>query len=94
MLELLASRGANLNSRTHAGVTLAHIAARGGDADCLAVLCERGADVDAVNQSGNTPIMFAALTGSIDVSFVFAALFFCLLCMYVCVSFNVFLCLG
>lgn len=70
MLGLLASKGANLNFSTHAGVTLAHIAARAGDSDCLEVLCERGADVDVVNQSGNTPIMFAALAGSIDVSFV------------------------
>lgn len=67
MLHLLASKGANLNFSTHAGVTLAHIAARAGDSECLEVLCERGADVDVVNQSGTTPIMFAALAGAIDV---------------------------
>lgn len=70
MLGLLARKGANLNVGTDTGATLAHIAARDGDSDCLKVLCERGADVDAVNQLGNTPIMFAAMAGDVDVSFV------------------------
>ena len=78
MLDLLASKGANLNFSTRTGVTLAHIAARGGDSNCLAVLCERGADVDAANQSGNTPIMFAALAGALDVSSCVCAVCVCM----------------
>ena len=70
ILDLLARKGANLNARTSTGVTLAHVTARDGHSGCLRVLCERGADVDAVNQLGNTPIMFAAMAGDVDVSFV------------------------
>lgn len=69
MLDLLARKGADLNARTNTGANLAHIAARDGESGCLKVLCERGADVDAVNQLGNTPAMFAAMAGDVDVSF-------------------------
>lgn len=68
VLDLLASKGADLNARTGAGATLAHVAARDGNSGCLKVLCERGADVDVPNQLGNTPIMFAAMVGDVDVS--------------------------
>lgn len=76
MLDLLARKGADLNVRTNTGATLAHIAARDGDSGCLAVLCERGADVDSVNQLGNTPTMFAAMVGDVNVSFVTFSIFF------------------
>ena len=68
LLDLLASRGADLNKSSETGTTLAHIAALNDDSGCLKVLCERGADVDAVDQYGNTPIMFAAMTGGVHVS--------------------------
>lgn len=70
MLELLASRGANLDIQTQMGVTLAHIASSSGSGGpgCLRVLCEYGADVDAVSQAGNTPIMFATVANDLEVS--------------------------
>lgn len=71
MLDLLASKGADLNARTNTGTTLAHAAARNGNSCCLKVLCERGADVDVVNHLGNTPTMFAAMAGDVNVSFLF-----------------------
>lgn len=67
MLELLASKGANLDTQTNTGATLAHIAARYGGADCLRVLCERGVDVDAVNQAGNTPLIFTTVVNDVEV---------------------------
>ena len=68
VLDLLASKGADLDARMSTGTTLAHVAARDGDSGCLKVLCERGADVDVPNQLGNTPIMFAAVVGDVNVS--------------------------
>lgn len=70
MLELLASKGADLNMHTSTGTTLTHLAARDCNYSCLEVLCERGADVDVVNQLGNTPIMFAAMGGDLKVRLV------------------------
>lgn len=69
ILDVLAQKGADLNERTSTEATLAHVAARDGHSGCLKVLCDWGADVDAVNQLGNTPIMFAAMAGDVDVSF-------------------------
>lgn len=69
MLELLASKGADLNMRAATGTTLTHIATRDCNYSCLEVLCEQGADVDVVNQLGNTPIMFAAMAGDVQVRY-------------------------
>lgn len=68
ILNCLAVRGANLNLQTQTGATLAHIAARDGASGCLKVLCEHeGVRVDVVNQAGNTPVMFAAMTNDLEV---------------------------
>lgn len=66
-LDMLASTGANLDTRTQTGATLAHIAARDGRSSCLKVLCDAGADIDVVNQFGNTPVMLAALANDLEV---------------------------
>lgn len=54
--------------QTQTGATLAHIAARDGTSGCLKVLCEHeSAGVDVVNQAGNTPVMFSAMTNDLEV---------------------------
>lgn len=68
MLDLLASKGASLAVNTRTGATLAHIAACDGASGCLRVLCDhKHASVDAMNQAGNTPVMFAAMVGDLEV---------------------------
>lgn len=70
VLDILVSKGANPNARTQTGTTLAHIAARDGKSSCLKVLCDTDADIDAVNQFGNTPVMLAVMANDVKVTII------------------------
>lgn len=61
-MNLLAERGANLNTKTNDGGTLLHIAASNPRAGQLRWLIERGADVNARNQAGARPLDVAIKT--------------------------------
>jgi len=51
--------GGEVNWTTEGGMTLLHFAAMKGNADMAAFLLERGADVNAVNKSNETPLLWA-----------------------------------
>lgn len=50
----------DFNARDHAGDTPMHIAARNGTRDVLDWLAQRGGNLDATNQAGETPRLLAA----------------------------------
>ena len=61
---MLLEHGAHLNARNQDGGTPLHDAALGGSADVIALLLDRGAQIDTRDlQSGATPLMVAASLG-------------------------------
>src|ERR1035437_2457514 len=65
MVELLLSRGANVNSKDSHGKTALHIAAEKEFPTVAEVLLANKADVNAQDNSGNTPLFSAANNGSL-----------------------------
>jgi ankyrin repeat protein len=61
IVDLLISRGANVNARDVLGGTALMMAARGGRGDIVRVLIKAGADVNAKDNEGRT-----ALSGAVD----------------------------
>lgn len=45
-----------------------HLAARWGDAKIVEILLASGADLNAVDEAGNTPLMYAAGKGHVEVT--------------------------
>jgi ankyrin repeat protein len=60
MARLLMSNGADLTTHGYLGRSLLHTATRAGSADTVLRLIERGADVNAVDVHGVTPLDLAA----------------------------------
>jgi len=67
LIKLLLAAGANPNSQ-RSGETVLHIAARSGCLDCVKVLVEAGADVNAKTKQGQTPIHLAKRGGKHEVA--------------------------
>jgi ankyrin repeat protein len=65
MVELLLSRGANVNSKDSHGKTALHIAAEKEFPTVAEVLLANKADANAQDNSGNTPLFSAANNGSL-----------------------------
>ena len=63
MIQVLASRGADVNAKEKAGVTALMAAASSGRVDALRVLLDKGADVNAVDLQGTSALMAAAFGG-------------------------------
>jgi ankyrin repeat protein len=60
VLSLLLDKGADPNRRLHGGCTVAHEAARWGNAPALRVLAAGTADTNAVDDCGRTPLFLAS----------------------------------
>ena len=55
----LIDQGADVNARNHKGLTALHCAAKAGFTDIVALLLAHGAEVDAVDAAGETPLAAA-----------------------------------
>lgn len=55
-----------INSKNLSGWTALHQAARGRDASYIKFLIERGADVNAKDEAGDTPLIIAMIYGTKD----------------------------
>jgi ankyrin repeat protein len=68
-LQLLLAAGANPNETNHRGDTALHWAVwRGREAGSIAVLLDRGADINAQREDGRTAYAMAVLSGQTDVA--------------------------
>ena len=62
----LIQQGADVNlGNLHDGITPLHDAAREGDRDVVAFVLQKGAQVDSMSDKGTTPLMRAAVGGSV-----------------------------
>jgi ankyrin repeat protein len=61
---VLLDYGASLDDRERYGLTALHYAVRGGKLPLIRLLLERGADVDAMDDDGLTPLLHLAKTRS------------------------------
>jgi ankyrin repeat protein len=59
IIDLLVSRGADINSRTKTGTTPLHTAVLYGQLQAVEYLAAKGADVNAQSASGTTPLRLA-----------------------------------
>ncbi|EAY21101.1 hypothetical protein TVAG_282710 [Trichomonas vaginalis G3] len=59
LIELLLSNGADVNAKSHTGMTPLHIAAQGGKNELFEILVSNGADIHALNKDKKTPIDLA-----------------------------------
>ena len=59
IIDLLVSRGADINSRTNTGTTPLHTAVLYGQLQAVEYLAAKGADVNAQSASGTTPLRLA-----------------------------------
>ncbi|MBU0717999.1 MAG: ankyrin repeat domain-containing protein [Planctomycetes bacterium] len=69
VMELLLAGGADVNARTAITTneqTPLHLAAKSGDKDRVAILIEHGADVNALDVAGSTPIHMACLARPLE----------------------------
>ena len=64
-VELLLSKGADVNASERSGWTALNSAARLGHETCLEILLKAGADVNSIQENGNTALMEAAKSGNI-----------------------------
>ena len=60
MIQLLISKGADVNAQNRDGVTPLHSAVSKGDPRAIKLLLEKGANVNAKNKNGETPLHVAA----------------------------------
>lgn len=65
IMKMLINLGANVNARNNDGATAAHFAAGDGAVERLQILCEAGADLTLLSQSG-TPLHWASGKGHVD----------------------------
>ena len=65
-VQLLLQRGANARASTYFGRTVAHCAAECGDKETLLAVLDAGCPVDAEDDEGMTPLLFAAKGGHED----------------------------
>lgn len=66
IVQLLISRGADLNATTPAGSVALHGAAINNHGDVVKLLVDKGANVNVTNQAGYTPLTNAALSGNVQ----------------------------
>ncbi|XP_064649701.1 ankyrin-3-like [Lineus longissimus] len=67
-VEKLLEKGINVQTPDQGGCTALHLAARFGDVDCVGILIEHGANVNAVEPvTGRTPLYFACNAHHYDV---------------------------
>jgi ankyrin repeat protein len=64
--DLVAALDERLGAASATGGTPLHLAATLGDADMIALLVNRGADVNALSRGGHTPLHYAAQGGHLD----------------------------
>jgi TonB family protein len=65
-MSLLCGEKADPKAHTGAGVTAAHFAARAGGVAALEFALDHGADRDARDRAGNTPLAYALLSNSLE----------------------------
>ena len=58
MVRFLVDRG-HINARNEDGDTCLHLAVKWGDRSVISLLVERGADMDALNNNGESPLSLA-----------------------------------
>ena len=63
-LTVLLDYGASLDDRGRYGLTALHYAVRGGKLPLIQLLLERGAEVDAMDKGGLTPLLHLSTTRS------------------------------
>jgi ankyrin repeat protein len=66
MARLLLDKGANANELVWGSTVLMEAAAYSGDTDCLQALFEKGANIDAKDKVGQTPLFYAAKYGPVS----------------------------
>jgi len=65
IVRLLLDKGANANEKNWGSPVLVRASAYSRDTDCLQALVEKGADINAKDQVGQTPLFFAAQHGPV-----------------------------
>lgn len=67
-VERLLGEGANINTRTEAGLTPLHVATIAGKKDIVDYLIKMGADLETRDDEDCTPLYYAAIMGNRDVA--------------------------
>jgi hypothetical protein len=68
IMELLISKGADVNSKNNSGNTPLLVAISGGNKEMVSLLISKGADVNSMNNLGKTPLVLAKNLGKTDIA--------------------------